>query len=83
MRLRRSAFANSVVWENRHLHASDLWIQDRLKRGDFTLSKIAGSENPADILTKHVSRDLLAKHMETIGLSRETGRASSAPSLVN
>ena len=41
-----------------HLYVSDLWIQDRLKRGEFTLSKIAGSEKPADILTKHVSRDV-------------------------
>ena len=67
----------------RHLHVSDLWVQDRLKRGDFLLSKIAGSENPADILTKHVSRDLLAKHMAAMNISAEHGRASSAPSLVN
>ena len=66
----------------RHLHVSDLWVQDRLKRGDFSLSKIAGSENPADILTKHVSRELLVKHMAAMNLSRESGRASSAPSLV-
>ena len=67
----------------RHLHVSDLWIQDRLKRGDFTLTKVAGSDNPADLLTKHVSRELMLKHMMAMGLSSEDGRAGLAPSLVN
>ena len=65
----------------RHLHVSDLWIQDRLKRGDFSLSKIAGADNPADLLTKHVSRELLVKHMAAMGICREDGRAASAPEL--
>ena len=67
----------------RHLHVSDLWVQDRLKRGDFMLSKIAGADNPADILTKHVSRELLVKHMAAMGIACEAGCAASAPSLVN
>ena len=69
--------------EIRHLHVSDLWVQGRLKRGDFTLNKIAGADNPADLLTKHVARDLMLKHMAKIGLTNESGRAASAPSLVN
>ena len=43
----------------RHLHVADLWIQNRLKKGDFALTKVPGSENPADILTKHVSKDVI------------------------
>ena len=66
----------------RHLHVADLWVQDRLKRGDFALEKIPGAENPADILTKHVARDLMTKHMMNMGLASESGRADSAPSLV-
>ena len=38
----------------RHLAVADLWIQDRLRTKDFDLVKIAGSENPSDILTKNV-----------------------------
>ena len=68
--------------KNRHLHVADLWVQDRLKRGDFALEKIPGAENPADILTKHVARDLMTKHMMNMGLASESGRADSAPSLV-
>ena len=66
----------------RHLHVSDLWIQDRLKRGDVSLTKVAGAENPADLLTKHVSRELMLKHMAAMGISSEIGRAGLAPSLV-
>ena len=58
-------------------------MQDRLKRGDFSLSKIAGADNPADILTEHVSRELLVNHMASMGIAYEAGRAASAPSLVS
>ena len=65
----------------RHLHVSDLWVQDRLKKGDFKLTKVLGSENPADLLTKHVPRETMCKHMEFMGLISEEGRPMSAPTL--
>ena len=65
----------------RHLAVADLWMQDRIRKGDFKLEKIAGAENPADMLTKHVARDLLQKHMVTLGLFLEDGRADSAPEI--
>ena len=65
----------------RHLHVADLWVQDRLRKKDFSLTKIPGSSNPADILTKHVSRDIMRQHMELMGLIAETGRAQSAPTI--
>ena len=65
----------------RHLHVSDLWVQDRLKKGDFKLTKVLGSENPADLLTKHVPRETMSKHMEFLGLIAEEGRPMSAPTL--
>ena len=65
----------------RHLATADLWMQDRIRKGDFSLEKIAGADNPADMLTKHVARDLISKHMSTLGLFYEEGRAKSAPSI--
>ena len=65
----------------RHLHVADLWVQDRLRKKDFSLTKIPGSSNPADILTKHVSRDIMHQHMNSMGLISETGRAQSAPTI--
>ena len=52
----------------RHLHTADLWVQDRLRKRDFALTKVLGADNPADLLTKHVPRDVMRKHMELVGL---------------
>ena len=65
----------------RHLATADLWIQDRIRKKDFSLDKVLGSENPSDMLTKHVDRGLLHKHMSKLGLNYESGRAQSAPSI--
>ena len=65
----------------RHLATADLWVQDRLRKKDFTLDKVLGSENPADMLTKHVDKATLMKHVKTLGLRLEGGRADSAPSI--
>ena len=65
----------------RHLATADLWIQDRLKKKDFVLDRVPGSENPADVLTKHVDQSLLAKHLEVMKHRFEEGRATSAPSI--
>ena len=36
----------------RHLAVSDLWIQQRVKRGDLKVEKTPGEFNPADLMTK-------------------------------
>ena len=63
----------------RHLATADLWIQDHLRTGDFVLNKNLGTENPADILTKNVDKNLLTKHLVTMQLREKSGRAESAP----
>ena len=65
----------------RHLATADLWIQDRIRKKDFGLEKVPGCDNPSDIMTKNVSRDILLKHMSNLGLVYESGRAESAPSI--
>ena len=65
----------------RHLATADLWVQDRVRRGDFKLTKVLGTENPADMLTKHISRDVMLRHMERVGIYAESGRAKSAPTI--
>ena len=36
----------------RHIAVSDLWVQQRIKNGDAIASKLPGSENPSDLMTK-------------------------------
>ena len=65
----------------RHLSCADLWVQERLRHGDFQLSKIPGADNVADALTKHVPRPVLLKLLPMMSLEEETGRPDSAPNL--
>ena len=71
----------SGIGRVRHLATGQLWVQERIRCKDFTLHKVLGTENPADAFTKFVPRDLLDQHMATMGLSRETGRAATAPQI--
>ena len=65
----------------RHLAAADLWVQDRLRCKDFSLLKIPGVDNVADVLTKHVDRATLCKHMRSMELKQIAGRAELAPQI--
>ena len=49
----------------RHLATADLWMQDRIRKGDFALEKLAGADNPSDMLTKHVDRMIMNKHVHS------------------
>ena len=69
----------SGIGRVRHLAVSQLWVQERLRAGGFTLHKVPGDSNPADILTKVVARALMDRHLETMTMRREAGRAASAP----
>ena len=67
----------------RHLAVADLWIQDKVRAQDFKLEKVAGTSNPADALTKYVDHSTLAKHLKTLSLDFESGRAEAAPTLTH
>ena len=47
------------VGKVRHIEVHQLWLQDRVGRGDLKIEKVKGERNPADSLTKHVEREKL------------------------
>ena len=66
----------------RHVECHSLWLQQRLRRKELELRKVAGEENPADLFTKHL--ESAAKLKQLMGLFNcqfVQGRAISAPSL--
>ena len=65
----------------RHINVSSLWIQDVQDSERVEFQKVLGTENPADCLTKHVDKATMVKHLETMGLHYEAGRADLAPEL--
>ena len=44
-----------------------MYIQQVLKDGAAEVHKINGSENPADLFTKHLARELIVKNMSRLG----------------
>jgi hypothetical protein len=67
----------------RHLRVQALWVQEVRCTRRLGYKKVLGSRNPADILTKHVPKDLLDAHLVTLGVEFQGGRAESAPTLDN
>ena len=71
----------SGIGRVRHLAVGQLWVQERLREGTFTLFKVLGSANPADLFTKHLARAAIQQHWQVLGIQPENGRALTAPSV--
>ena len=41
----------------RHIHIRSLWIQDIQERDGTEFKKVLGTENPADLMTKYLTRE--------------------------
>ena len=63
----------------RHIDVQELWVQEALKDGRFGLNTIPGSDNPADILTKHLDGLALLRHCQAVNLNSRMGRSALAP----
>ena len=69
----------SGIGSVRHLAVGQLWVQERIRQAAFTLHKVRGDCNPADLCTKHLGRATADHLLRIAGLHFEAGRASSAP----
>ena len=52
----------------RHIDVSQLWLQDRVNKGEIVIENVSTKDHLADALTKHVDSGILAKHMSCAGL---------------
>ena len=52
----------------RHIRVGQLWIQERVSEGELQITKVKGTENPADLLTKHVNSHKKTLYCEQFGL---------------
>ena len=62
----------------RHIQTQYLWLQERVSCKDVALTKVLGTNNPADLLTKHLSRPDMDRHLGFSGLIIRTGRADGS-----
>ena len=65
----------------RHIEVRELWIQDRVAKGELKIVKVKGEESVADGLTKHVDRQKMEQYMKARSIVRRSGRHELSPSL--
>ena len=63
----------------RHIEVCQLWLQERVKKGDIKIVKVGTHENVADALTKYVSRESMCMHLQQTKQDALLGRHSLAP----
>ena len=53
----------------RHLEIRDLWLQKEVSDGKVIVSKVAGTENPADLMTKILGISDIDERLKSMNLS--------------
>ena len=63
----------------RHLETGYEWLQSAVKAKKLQVRKVLGTENPADLLTKHLASADMWKHLEKLQMMPEGGRTGAVP----
>ena len=61
----------------RHIQVGLLWIQEKETSGEVVYKKVLGTQNPADMMTKNVSKDLMNVYTNKLDLAFVEGRAEA------
>ena len=67
----------------RHIETNQLWLQDKVHRGEFGIDKVDGKYNIADALTKPVGNEDLGIHISGVGIRLSLDRHQLAPKVGN
>ena len=63
----------------RHIEVNQLWVQDKVAKGELKIIKIATTENLADHLTKYLKQEGIQEHMHNACQWFEEGRHQLMP----
>ena len=66
--------------KTRHIDVHYLWVQERVRDGSIRLHKVRGTDNPADLMTKHLHSASIIKFSEVLNFSYKDGRHVLTPS---
>ena len=67
--------------KTRHIDTGLLWVQQVAVEQRLKFKKVLGTNNPADLFTKHLDEKLSKHHVTNLGYQRADGRAEEAPQL--
>ena len=59
----------------RHVRVGELWIQEKSENGEIEYVKTAGSNNPADLMTKYLAESVIIRHVDFLHQEFQKGRA--------
>ena len=65
----------------RHIEVGYLWLQDLVADKRISMSKVKGTENPADLDIKHLSAEDIEKCVSLINCFYADGRSLAVPSI--
>ena len=65
----------------RHVRLGHLWIQQKVEDKELDVRKVAGANNPADLLTKNLNGRKIDDIMSQLGCEFRGGRANATPNL--
>ncbi len=52
----------------RHIMTRHLWLHDRIRLGHLQLMPVLGTERPADMMTKALTKAEIEKYLTTVGV---------------
>ena len=64
----RSFSKRRGLGRQRHVQTRFLWLQDRVRLGHIVVEVVKGTENPADCLTKSLTKNEILRSMGWIGV---------------
>ena len=65
----------------RHLDIGVLWLQEQQLRRVVELTKVLGTSNPADLMTKHLGQESLNQYAEVLQYDFRQGRSATTSRL--
>ena len=65
----------------RHVEVHQLWVQEKVSRGEIVINKVEAEDHIAEILTKLVDREKIDQAIKNAGLKRREWRHNSTPQL--
>ncbi len=65
----------------RHIEIRELWVQDRVMKGELKTVKAKGEDHVEDGLAKHVDRQRMEQYVKACGIARRGGRHALSPPL--
>ena len=56
----------------RHIEVRELWLQEEVRKGAVIVKKVAGLENPVDLMTKFLGRSEVVDRLYRMGIVWKT-----------